>query len=117
MRSIELYLDDIVMAIDNIHGYLSEVDNYVVFNNDDRLRLIVRMLLVDIGEAASRIPVEVRETYSEVSWTEIIAFRNILVHKYFGLDWEVIWDTVQNDLDTLRKTATRMLEELGEDKK
>lgn len=115
MRSTELYLEDIVSAIDEIRGYLSEVDSFAVFKGDDKTRHAVRARLTDIGEAASRLPRELRERYDDVVWVDLIAFRNILVHEYFGLDWWVVWAATQEDLEVLRSTAMKMLDDISVD--
>jgi uncharacterized protein with HEPN domain len=51
---------------------------------------VVRNLIV-IGEACARISPELRERHVDVPWPDIVAFRNILVHAYFGIDWEIVW--------------------------
>lgn len=109
MRSIDLYLDDIVTSIDEINGLVGEMDSFAEFVNDNRTRLSVRMLLIDIGEAASRLPRTLRSSYPQIEWIDLIAFRNILTHEYFGLDWDVIWHAVKLNLPPLRETVIQMI--------
>lgn len=54
-----------------------------------------------IGEAATRLPDEVMAASPEIPWPQIRGFRNILVHKYFGVDIEVVRDVVNNHLPLL----------------
>ena len=54
-----------------------------------------------IGEAAARIPPEVRLAHPEISWREIVAMRNQLIHGYLGIDFDVVWDVVQVELPLL----------------
>lgn len=54
-----------------------------------------------IGEAAARIPSEVRLAHSEIAWREIVAMRNQLIHGYLGVDLDVVWDVVQVELPLL----------------
>jgi len=54
-----------------------------------------------IGEAATHIPLEVRMTYSNISWRQIIALRNRLIHAYLGLDNDMLWSVIQTDIPEL----------------
>ena len=57
--------------------------------------------LSTLGEAARAIPTEIREKYSEIPWNKIQGIRNILIHEYYRLDEEIIWQTVQEDIPNL----------------
>jgi uncharacterized protein with HEPN domain len=54
-----------------------------------------------IGEAANHIPADVRDAYPQISWREMINLRNKLIHGYLGIDDEVLWDIVKNDVPSL----------------
>ncbi len=54
-----------------------------------------------IGEAASHIPVEIRETYHSIPWRLVIATRNRLIHGYLGIDNDTLWSIIQDDIPTL----------------
>jgi uncharacterized protein with HEPN domain len=56
-----------------------------------------------LGEAAVRVSDEFKENHPDVSWPEIIGMRNILVHNYFGIDFDVVWGAVETDLPKLKK--------------
>lgn len=64
---------------------------------EDILRdaVLYRMLL--LGEIASALPDELRDRYPDVAWRQIRAFRNLAVHKYFGVDWAVVWKIAQEE--------------------
>ena len=57
--------------------------------------------LVIIGEAARRVSEETRSSLSSLPWTRIIGMRNLMIHRYDAVDLEVVWDTVENNLNPL----------------
>ena len=73
------------------------------------LRSAVVHKLSVIGEAAARIPEELRAGNPNVPWPQIIAFRNILVHAYFGIDWEVVWGAAKDRCPNLRDQVSEIL--------
>ncbi|TAK21857.1 MAG: DUF86 domain-containing protein [Chloroflexota bacterium] len=79
------------------------------FQADSTVSLAVVRCLEIIGEAARHIPAHVRHRYSDVPWHKVVAMRNLLAHEYFGIDLEVIWRTVKEDLPALREVVSRMI--------
>jgi uncharacterized protein with HEPN domain len=67
-----------------------------------------------IGEAARALPEEIRAKMPDIPWSKVIGMRHILVHDYFGIDTEVVWDAVQRDLPSLREKITSLLQHLDE---
>ena len=62
-----------------------------------------------IGEAVRNIPVEIQNKYPEVEWKEALGFRNILIHEYFGVDIEALWDTINNDIPIFKEKILKVL--------
>ena len=62
-----------------------------------------------IGEAISRLSVELRERHPEVPWRQIIAVRHRIVHAYFDLDWQILWDAAIGDIPELRRQVLNIL--------
>jgi uncharacterized protein with HEPN domain len=75
--------------------------DYKSFAKDDKTVYAVIRAVEIIGEAASKIPEEVRAKYPRVPWREVKGMRNKLAHHYFGINMEVVWQTVQEDLPIL----------------
>lgn len=96
-REWKFRLQDILEAIDRIYRYTKDMDFGVWQKDEKTVDAVIRNLEI-IGEAASHIPAEIEEKYSQVPWKEMRGIRNILAHEYFGVDLEVIWRTVQEDL-------------------
>ncbi len=68
-----------------------------------------------IGESASKIPPVLREKYSTIPWPQMIGMRNIVIHEYFRIDLEILWDTIQNRLPELLPVLQQMLVEAGKE--
>ena len=73
------------------------------------LRSAVVQKLAIIGEAAARVSEALKTRYPQVPWPQIIAFRNILVHAYFGIDWDVVWRAARNRCPILREQVAGIL--------
>jgi uncharacterized protein with HEPN domain len=108
MRHESLYLTDMVEAADHIAEFISGAE-FQTFQDSELLRSAVVQKLAIIGEAAARVSEELRDRYPQVPWLQIIAFRNILVHAYFGIDWEVVWLAARNRCPVLRERVAGIL--------
>jgi uncharacterized protein with HEPN domain len=73
------------------------------------LRSAVVQKLATIGEAAARVSEDVKGRHPQVPWPQIIAFRNILIHTYFGIDWDVVWRAARNRCPILREQVAGIL--------
>lgn len=110
MRRESLYLSDIVEAADHIAEFIKGID-FDSFQKSELLRSAVAQKLALIGEAAARISEELKKSNPEVPWAQITAFRNILVHAYFGVDWDIVWRAAQNRCPILREQIAGILTE------
>jgi uncharacterized protein with HEPN domain len=63
-----------------------------------------------IGEAANGISAGFRQAHGEIPWKKVIAMRHLLVHQYFGIDLEEVWNTTQKDLPALRQEISLILD-------
>ena len=111
-RPIDLLLNDIRQAIDRIEQYIKNL-SFDAFSDDQKsVDAVVRNLEI-IGEAANRLPDEFKEKYSEIEWHKVVGLRHRIVHEYFGIDLEIIWQILQKDLPELRQKITRIMGDEG----
>lgn len=99
-RSDKLLLEDIVESIEKILKYTNELTFEEFISNEMVIDAVVRNFEI-IGEAANRISEELRKRHSEIPWRQIIGFRHRIVHEYFGIDYEIVWKIVRENLDDL----------------
>jgi uncharacterized protein with HEPN domain len=103
-------LRDILDAIANIERYAAR--GRQAFEKDELIQnWFVRHLQI-IGEAAYALPGDLRDQQPDIPWTEIIGMRHILVHDYFVIDTDIVWDAVERDLPDLKTKVEGMLHKL-----
>lgn len=103
----------IIEAIDTIHDFL-DGKNFETFHNDKILRFAIIKNLEIIGEAAYLITKELKNKYPEVPWREIIGMRHILVHGYYQIKEEIIWATIENEINPLKESIILVLNDFVE---
>ncbi len=107
-RTYELYLHDIVEAISRITAYTEGMSQDQLRADTKTLDATIHNLQI-IGEAVSRLPVELTTRHPDVPWAQIKAFRNIVVHTYWNVDMHVLWDILHDELEPLRAKVSEML--------
>ena len=98
-RDEALYLD-ILLASRDALSYIEGIDWEKFQESKLHQDAIVRALEV-IGEAAKRVSEPAKEACPQVPWSQLMGMRNRLIHEYFRVDLEKVWDTVQNDIPSL----------------
>ncbi len=108
-RDWRLQLDDIDEAIRRIKGYTDHLD-LESFTADERTQDAVIRNLEIIGEAASGLPEDVCKRCPEIEWRKIVTLRNLLIHAYFAVNLEIVWDIVTTKLEPLSRAVDTLRE-------
>jgi len=107
-RIARLLIEDIIESIDKIFDYTDGMTFQEFMQDNKTIDSVVRNFEI-IAEAANRIPDNITEKYSDIEWRKIIAIRNRVVHEYFGVDYEIIWHIIINNLQDLRNQLENIL--------
>ena len=110
-RDYRVYLEDIRDAIAKVEKYTAGLPWEDFVGNEEKVDAVVRNLEI-LGEAAKHVPAHMRSKHPEVEWRKIAGLRDMLIHKYFGTDLEIVWDIIGNKLPTLKSQILSILDSL-----
>ena len=106
-RDVEL-LKDILESANRIQRYLGGFTLAEFMADTQAQDAVVRNLLI-IGEAVKNLSAVFREKHQEVEWAKISGLRDKLVHDYFSLDWDILWDVVRAKIPALKEQVVTLL--------
>lgn len=101
-------IEDILESIHKIRRYTKGMDFNSFSSNEIVVDAVIRNFEV-IGEAARNIPEPISLRCPEIPWRDIADMRNLVIHEYFGISLQIIWDTIQNDLEPMIGTLQALL--------
>lgn len=110
-RDIQLYLDDILDSGNAVMEYVKGMSSDDFCNDRKTYSAVVREFEI-IGEAVGKLPDELKQKHPVVQWQDIKDFRNLLVHEYFGVDLEIVWKVIQDDLPVLMNAVNEIRESM-----
>jgi uncharacterized protein with HEPN domain len=111
MRDDTVRLEDIRDAVHQIEKYSQR--GRQVFDQDELVRVWILHHLEIIGEACRGLSEGFRRSHPDEIWSNAVSFRNVLVHQYFGIDYEAVWAVVEQDLPFLKQKVEDILSETG----
>jgi len=102
MKSNVVYIRHILDAINRIQQYTGK-STYDDFSQNDMMTAAVVRELEIVGEAAGQVSVDFQKKNPHIPWREMISTRNKMIHDYFGVNIEIVWEIVQKELPRLQK--------------
>jgi uncharacterized protein with HEPN domain len=108
MKDNKLYLFHIFECIEKIEKYTETGRD--AFLADDKTKDAVIRNLQTMAESAKRISDDLKTEHPEIEWHDLAAFRNVAVHDYLGIDWNIVWDIVSKDLPVLRPKIHKLIQ-------
>lgn len=109
-RDFRLYCEDILDSGHAIFQFVKGM-SFEEFCKDRKTCSAVIREFEIIGEATSKLPDELKQRPSDVEWQDIKDFRNLLTHEYFGVDLEIVWEIIKDDLPLLISEVKEIMEE------
>ena len=106
-RDSKVYLEDILQASTQILSYTKGYTSAKFKSDDKTVDAVIRNLAI-IGEAAKNISVDIKKRHPQIEWRKITGLRDVLVHEYFGVDRDILWDIIRNKIPELRKSVSRI---------
>ena len=101
----------IIDAIQSIEEFTKEI-SYGEYIEDFKLRLALIKLLEIIGEASGGITPQTQEQFSDIDWAILKSVRNVLVHEYFGVDYDIIWNVIKSKIPDLKARIELILNKI-----
>ncbi len=106
-RELVLFFDDMLEAINDIQESTNNLSKEKFSGNKDVKDATIRRLEI-IGEAVKNIPNSFREKHQRIPWNKIVGMRDIIIHGYFRVDLDAVWNVIKKDLPALKRNITEI---------
>ena len=112
MRSPLLYLSEMLDSSRNIKDFLQGMEKET-FLKDEKTRSAVAHQLLILGEASKAIPADIMSRAPNLDWKGMAGMRDRLIHAYFNVDYDLVWDTAKNRVPMVERELEKLIEELS----
>jgi len=109
-RNYALYIKDIITCINQIEEFVCGM-SYQEFVSDDKTCSAVIRKLEIIGEASKCLPDSITSKYNDIPWKDMARMRDKIIHFYFGVDTEIVWNVIKNRLPEIKKLMYKIYEQ------
>ncbi len=107
MRSDSVYIEHIISSINNILEYITGL-NLETFLEDNKTQDAVVRQFEIIGEATKRISTDFRDNHPDIPWSEMAGMRDVLIHDYIDVNFEIVWKTATENIPVLKDTILKL---------
>lgn len=114
MRSQRQYIQDILEAMQAAESFVQDASLEEV-ERDLQKKMALQRAFEIIGEAIKQLDSSLRERYPDVPWDDMAGMRDVLIHQYFAVELEVVWDTIHNRFPSIESHLRRILNDLDAD--
>jgi uncharacterized protein with HEPN domain len=105
-------IQDILDSIDEIYVFIGQMSREEFLNDRKTVKAVLRNLEI-MGEAGKKIPPPLRDKYPDIPWKKMTGLRDKLIHEYFGVDLEIIWQLLKEELPGILHPIQEMLRDLN----
>lgn len=112
MKKDKAYLQHMLEAISDIEKFIEDITQEEFYKNKEKQYAVMRALEI-IGEATKNLSKELRAKHREIPWRDIAGMRDKLIHEYFGVKLELVWETVKNRLPELKEQICNISKEIN----
>ena len=110
-REVVDFLEDAVGAMEKAERFVANM-SYEDFIKDEKTVFAVLRAIEVIGEAVKHIPMDFRMKFPDIPWRDIAGMRDVLVHGYFAVDLETVWETIKTNIPKTKPSFIRALKEI-----
>ena len=107
IRDINFFIEDILTSINAIKEYTQDIDRSGLEKSRLKQSAIIREIEI-IGEAVKNIPEQVKVKHEEIEWRKIAGMRDVIIHGYFMVDLDAVWNVIEKDLPILKKQIEKI---------
>lgn len=112
MRNDKIFIEHILISISAIESFIQNIDKKHFLQNRMMQGAIIREIEI-IGEAAKNISKETRNKNRHIPWKQIAGMRDKLIHHYFGIDLNIVWNTVRDAIPPLKEAMQELVKKLS----
>lgn len=110
-RTYKDYILDILSSIQELGEFTEGIDLEEFVKDKKTVNAVIRSLEV-MGEAAKKIPSEIRDKYPSIPWKYMASMRDKLIHEYHGIDLEIVWEVIKKEIPPLQSKFEKILKEI-----